>query len=304
MHTTALREDARRLIHRAVGGGADDRRALLRLRLHSRDRHADPRARTRPLPPAPGGVHRPLRAPLERVALARVGRRRGHDPRGRRRAARQRPSRSRAPPPRRPAAEDRQLLRRLQRDGDHHRRRPRRPRAAAPRRAVLLGLRDGRAVPADRHGRQGRGVPLPAQVRRRPGHARRAGRQARAPTQPRAVGTGWRDDPLRQPARPPLPPGSGGPRGGRHTGDRRFDPRRPRVRAQGAGRSRGDSPPRARLRPPRTGLVGPEPEDRDPRQHVHRAAADRLVRAAPSSAPVALELRRRAAQRPVRDPGT
>ena len=49
---------------------------------------------------------------------------------------------------------------------------------------------------------------------------------------------------------------------------------------------------------------GAEPADRDPRQHVRRAAADRLVRPAPPAAAAALELRRRAAQRPVRDPGT
>ena len=51
---------------------------------------------------------------------------------------------------------------------------------ASPRRPVVLGLRDGGAVPADRHGRQGRGVPLSAQVRRRPGDAGGAGRQAHA----------------------------------------------------------------------------------------------------------------------------
>ena len=137
-----------------------------------------------------------------------------------------------------------------------------------------------------------------------PGTPGCAGRQARAPAKPRAVGTGWRDDPLRQPAQPPLPPGSGDPRGGRNAGDRRsiraglVFALKEQVGAEEIRRREHDFARRA------LASWGAEPEDRDPRQHVHRAAADRLVRAAPSSAPVALELRRRAAQRPVRDPGT
>jgi hypothetical protein len=45
---------------------------------------------------APGGVHRPLRAPLQRAAVARVDRRRGDDRRGRRRPHRSGPARARA----------------------------------------------------------------------------------------------------------------------------------------------------------------------------------------------------------------
>ena len=61
--------------------------------------------------------------------------------------------------------------------------------------------------------------------------------------------------------------------------------------------------PRAGLRPPRAGLLGAQPEHRHPRRHRHRATADRVARDPPSSAAAAREFRRRAAQRPVRDPG-
>ena len=74
---------------------------------------------------AAGRLHRPVRAPLQRAAVARVGRRGRHDPRGRRRPRRPRPPRARAAAPRGPAAEDRQLLRRVERDRDRHRRRRR-----------------------------------------------------------------------------------------------------------------------------------------------------------------------------------
>ena len=73
------------------------------------------------------------------------------------------------------------------------------------------------------------------------------------------------------------------------------DPRRPRVRAQGARsaprRSAAASTTCARraLR-----VLGREPEHRDPRQHEDRAAADRVARAASPCAPAARELRRRA----------
>ena len=85
--TTALREDARRTIHRSVNGGEDDvvvfcgsgtTGAIDKLvRLLDLDR---PRRR----------LHRPLRAPLQRAAVARVERRRRDHPRGRRRAHRRR----------------------------------------------------------------------------------------------------------------------------------------------------------------------------------------------------------------------
>ena len=71
------------------------------------------------------------------------------------------------------------------------------------------------------------------------------------------------------------------PRGGRHAGDRRVDPRRAGVRAQGAGRRGGDPPPRARPRSPRACLMARQPADRDPRQHRARTPRDRLLRRPP-----------------------
>ena len=59
------------------------------------------------------------------------------------------------------------------------------------------------------------------------------------------IDAGRRDGRLRQPVRAPLPRRHRAPRGGRHAGDRRIDPGRPRLRAQGGGRRRGD-PARAR----------------------------------------------------------
>ena len=64
---------------------------------------------------------------------------------------RPRPPRARAAPPRGPGAEDRQLLGRVERDRDRHRRRRGGDRAAPPRRAVVLGLRGRRSVSPDRH---------------------------------------------------------------------------------------------------------------------------------------------------------
>ena len=57
------------------------------------------------------------------------------------------------------------------------------------------------------------------------------------------------------------------------------------------------------LRPPRARVVGDQPEHRDPRQPRARAARDRVARRPPPARAAALELRRRGAQRPVRDPG-
>ena len=152
--TTALREEARG--HHPPGGQRRRRRRrpLLRLRSDRRDRQADPAARAAIAERAAGRVHRPLRAPLQRAAVARVDRRGRTDPRGRRRPRRPRSPRARAAPPRRPAAEDRQLLRRVERDRDRHRRRRGRDRAASARRAVVLGLRGRRPVSPDRHERR------------------------------------------------------------------------------------------------------------------------------------------------------
>ena len=114
-----------------------------------------------------------------------------------------------------------------------------------------------------------------------PGTPGRAGDQALARAQPRAVGAGRRDDPVRQPDRPLLPPRPGDPRGGRHARDRGVRPRGPRLRAQRRRRQRRDPPARARLRPPGAALVGGQPADRDPRQPRARAPGDRLARPAP-----------------------
>jgi hypothetical protein len=185
---------------------------------------------------------------------------------------RPRPPRGGAAPARGPPAADRQLLG-VERDRDRHGRRRRRGRAAPPRRARMLRLRGRRPVPADRHDRQGRGIPLAAQVRRRAGLAWRPGRQAGAVRQRPADGAVRRDDPLRQPDRAELPPGSLRPRGGRHARHRRLDPRGDGVRAQGGGRRCGDRAARARRRAAGAGVVGREPEHRDPR----RPHADRLA---------------------------
>ena len=175
----------------------------------------------------------------------------------------------RASPPCESAAEDRQLLGRIERDRHHHRRRTGFTRAAPPRRAVLLGLRDGGTVRVDRHGRQGRCVPVSTQVHRRPRHPGCARRQARVASQSRAVRARGRDRPVRQPRRSHLPPGPDRPRGGWYAGDRRVDPRGPRVRAEGGDRERGDPPPRARPGGTRAGVLEREPQHRDSRQHDH-----------------------------------
>src|SRR5215204_4778769 len=199
---TRLREDARRLIHRSVGGsrkdvvvfcgtgstGAIDKLVqVLALRIPAalerplRALEANPGGR------APGRVRRALRAPLERAALAGVDRGRRRDRVGRRRGHRPGAAGGGAAAPRRSAGQDRQLLGRLERDRDRHRRRPRLRSPPSPRRAVVLGLRLRWAVPADRDEPvvaparlQGRRLPLTTQVRRRAGHAGRAGRQALA----------------------------------------------------------------------------------------------------------------------------
>ena len=107
---------------------------------------------------------------------------------------------------------------------------------------------------------------------------------------------------VRQPVRARLPVRDRAPRGGRHARDRRVDPRRPRVPAEGRRRRRGDPRARARLHPPRDGALVGQPLDRDPRQPRREAAVDRVVRRPPRRPLPAPQLRRRPAQRPVRDP--
>ena len=235
--------------------------------------------------------------------MAGVGRGRGHDRRGRGRPDRRRPPRGRAPPARAPGSEGRQLLGGVERHRDRLRRRPDLRRAASPRRARVLGLRLGRPVPPDRRREEGRGVPLAAQVPRRAVDAGSPGREAVAAADRRALGAGWRDDRVRQPHLPELPPGPRGPRGGGHAGDRRLDPRRARVRAQGCRRRRGDPAAGGRLRPPRARVVGAQPAAAHPRRRGAGAPRDRLLRRAPPARMAARRLRRRRPQRPVRDPG-
>jgi selenocysteine lyase/cysteine desulfurase len=100
LQTTRFREEARAIIKAAVGGGDDDVVIfcgsgatgainklidILNLRMPA-DLDARSTAwRAHPGRGAAGGVHRAVRAPLQRAAVARVDRRRDHDRRGRRR---------------------------------------------------------------------------------------------------------------------------------------------------------------------------------------------------------------------------
>ena len=217
---------------------------------------------------AAGRLHRALRAPLQRAAVARVGRRRRHDPRGRRGPRRPRAPRARAAPPRRPAAEDRQLLGRVERDRDRDRRRRGRDRAAPPRRAVVLGLRRRRPVPADRHERragrsrtgprlQGRGLRLAAQVRRRPRHAGRAGGQALrcCATASRRCPAAGRSCSSARPGTPTTPTRRSARRAARPAIVESIRAGLVFALKEAVG-SRRDPPPRARLRPARARARG------------------------------------------------
>src|SRR5450631_2732393 len=125
LQTTRLREDARAIIHGAVGGNQDtvvifagsgctaaiDKLvAILGLRIPSSmdDRVSPGRHHRRAT--TPRGVHRALRARLQRAAVARVGRRRRGDRPGRRRAHRLRRAGTEAREVRRPAAAHRLVL--------------------------------------------------------------------------------------------------------------------------------------------------------------------------------------------------
>ena len=175
-----------RVIHRAVGGGPRRPRPVLRVRLDRGDRHVirllNLSERERPVVFIGPYEHHSnelvwRESVADVVTIGEVGRR----------PDRRRPPRARVATPRRPSAEDRQLLGRLERHRNHHRRRPGVAMHCTPRRAVVLGLCDRRPVPADRHVGKGRRVPVAAQVRRRTRDARCARRQARAAAQPRTV---------------------------------------------------------------------------------------------------------------------
>ena len=146
--TGRLREDARQIDPRR---GRRHRRArgdLLRVRCdgggQQAGRHPGTAAARRARPPvraldrsrppsAAGGVRRPVRAPLQRTAVAGDLRRRRRDRRGRGRAPRPRPtSPTQLVRYAEPAAADRELLRRLQRH--RHPDRHRRDRGTAARR--------------------------------------------------------------------------------------------------------------------------------------------------------------------------
>ena len=181
---------------------------------------------------------------------------------------------------------------------------------APPRRAVVLGLRGGGPLCRDRH------EPSPTRghladkdaVFVSP-HKFVGGPGTRACWSPSArccetavpSVPGRRHGPVRQPDQAHLQPGAVGARGGGHPGDRRVDPRRARVRAEGASaptRSAAGSGTSVAARSRR----GRESKHRDPRQPERRAAGDRLV-GVRHAAGCCTQLHRRAAQRPVRDPG-
>ena len=195
LQTTRLREDARAIIHHAVKGTDDTVVIFTGTRLDGRDqqdrRHpgaAHPR-RTRaqvrteradPAVRAARRLHRTVRAPQQRAALARIDRRRRDHSRRRRRPRRHPPAHRRARALRRAPPEDRLVQRREQRDRHPDRHRAHHRPAARARRPGLLGLRGRCAV--RRHRRVGRrcGLHLAAQVHRRPRHARSPHREPTA----------------------------------------------------------------------------------------------------------------------------
>ena len=187
----------------------------------------------------------------------------------------------------------------------------------APRRLRLLRLRGERALRRDRHepaARSGRrrrldrrGVPLAAQVPRRPGLERRAGVQRAALlARPAAERGGRRHGGLREPrsTRTSSPTSRSARRPARPACCR---PSRPRWRSSSSAAS---APERIEAREARAARAGAcarwnaAPAHRDPRQprpgaaHRHRVVQPRRS-ARPLPAP---EVRHRAAQRPVRHP--
>ena len=80
------------LLRQRHHGAIDKLVGILGIRLPGRPRPPAPALGPDPARAAAGGLHRPLRAPQQRAALARVDRRRGDHPRGRRRPHRRRPA--------------------------------------------------------------------------------------------------------------------------------------------------------------------------------------------------------------------
>ena len=168
LQTTRFREDARDIIREAVGADRDDYAVIfcgsgstaavdkligiLNLRIPADLDERYDLSGAHPGRRAPGRLHRPLRAPLQRAALARVDRRRRHHRRGCRRPHRPGPAGRGAAGLRRPAAEDRRFsaasnVTGIKSDtrGDLHA-------AAPPRGTGVLGLRRGRALCRARRG--------------------------------------------------------------------------------------------------------------------------------------------------------
>ena len=280
LQTTRLREDARAIIHDGGGGRRRHRRDLRRVGLHRCRRQADRRAGAAD-PVGPRGPLPPRRPDPGRASGRWCSSAPSSTTPTRSRGASRSPTwcRSRPTPTgtstwpcsrpscvraRRPAAQDRQLLRRQQRHRHPQRHRGHLDPAAPPRRPVLLGLRGCRALREDRDGRprrrrpallQGRRLPLAAQVHRRAVDARRARRTTRAADQPRAGRARRRHRRVRQPRGPPLPHRPRAPRGGRHPRHRGVDPGRAGLPAQGGGRHRRHPRARGELRAPGPGAL-------------------------------------------------
>ena len=149
---------------------------------------------------------------------------------------------------RRPAAEDRLVLRGLQRHRDRQRHARDLRRCCTEHGALSFwDFAAAGAVRRHRHVRPVHRHPLaykdavfisPHKFVGGPGTPGRPGRAAGAAAQPRAHCARRRHGRLRQPDRPPLHRRRGAPRGGRHAGDRRVDPGRPGVPAQAGRRHR------------------------------------------------------------------
>ena len=284
-HTTALREAARRDDPPRGERRRRGRRRVLRLGQRPGRSTSSSACSARPRTAA-GRVRRPVRAPLERAAVARVGRRRRHDPRPTPTAA----STSTTSSTSCAATRDRPLkvgsfsaasnVTGIITDVEAV------SRCAAPaRRALVLGLRRGRPVPADRHGAAR--TPCSCRPHKFPGGPGRPAcwwpsarcSATRVPSVPAGgtivfvspTGQSYHPDPeIREEGGTPgivesIRAGHG-------------------VRAQGAGRRRRDRPPRALTGAPGARVVGREPEHRAPRQPRARPARDRHVRPPPSGA--------------------
>ena len=303
LQTTRLREDAREVIRRAVHGdddtvvvftgsgstaAIDKIIGILGLRIPSNLEDAYHLERAHPRRPAPGRLHRPVRAPLQRDPVAGVDRRRRHDPPGRRRRrVRRRPAREArgvcrapardrlvlAPPRTSPASSPTPTPSRRSSTStapwrfwdfaaagpyvDIEMTPPAGADPAAYKDAVFLSPHKFIGGPAT------------------PGLlvARRQLFTNRVPDVP-----GRRDGRLRQRRRPPLPRRPGPPGGGRHPGDHRGRPGGPRLHAQGRRRGRDDPGPRGGVPPAGRRGVARRAGPGDPRRRRRPAAVDRVVR--------------------------